>query len=174
MSEYLDKDGLTYFWSKCKDAIKDIIYPVGSVYISFSDTSPATLFGGTWTQIQGKFLLAAGTMGDSTNKVRSVGGASTHYHKYGLTLNIHANSPVIPSGDATSGALNWGNSDMPSGWEHVPITSGTSNINSGITDATTSKALSGTTDGAETTIANTSIGPSLPPYIAVYMWERTA
>lgn len=29
----------------------DIIYPVGSVYKSSDSTSPATLFGGTWTQI---------------------------------------------------------------------------------------------------------------------------
>lgn len=32
------------------------IYPVGSVYISMNSTSPASLFGGEWTQINGRFL----------------------------------------------------------------------------------------------------------------------
>lgn len=34
----------------------DIIYPVGSVYISFHSTSPAFSIGGIWSQITGKVL----------------------------------------------------------------------------------------------------------------------
>ena len=36
----------------------DMIYPVGSIYMSVSNTSPETLFGGTWEQIKDRFLLA--------------------------------------------------------------------------------------------------------------------
>ena len=37
-------------------------YPIGAIYMSISDTSPATLFGGTWAAIDaGRFLVAAGT-----------------------------------------------------------------------------------------------------------------
>lgn len=36
------------------------IYPVGAIYLSAVETSPASLFGGTWTQLKDKFLLAAG------------------------------------------------------------------------------------------------------------------
>ena len=32
------------------------MYPVGSIYLSYASTSPATLFGGTWSQISGRFL----------------------------------------------------------------------------------------------------------------------
>lgn len=32
----------------------DIIYPIGSVYITFSSVSPATSIGGTWSQITNK------------------------------------------------------------------------------------------------------------------------
>ena len=35
------------------------IYPVGSIYMSVSDTSPASLFGGTWERIEGRFLMGA-------------------------------------------------------------------------------------------------------------------
>ena len=38
----------------------DLIYPVGSIYLSVNNTSPATLFGGTWEQIKDTFLLGAG------------------------------------------------------------------------------------------------------------------
>ena len=38
--------------------IVDLIYPVGSMYFSTNNTSPATLFGGTWDQITGYYLYA--------------------------------------------------------------------------------------------------------------------
>ena len=52
------------------------IYPVGSIYMSTSSTNPRTRFGGTWTQIQGKFLMGV----DSSHAVNSTGGSSTHSH----------------------------------------------------------------------------------------------
>ena len=41
--------------------IRNTLYPVGSIYMSTSSTSPATLFGGTWSQISGALLGATGT-----------------------------------------------------------------------------------------------------------------
>lgn len=46
------------------------LYPVGSIYLSYVSTSPASLFGGSWTQITGRFLRAANDV--------STGGADTH------------------------------------------------------------------------------------------------
>ena len=57
----------------------DIIYPVGSIYISTEPTNPNSLFGGSWTQIKDKFLLTAG----DTYTAGNTGGSATHT----LTIN---------------------------------------------------------------------------------------
>lgn len=56
-----------------------VAYPVGSIYISTNDTSPAILFGGTWEKIENKFLLGTGT-----KLAEETGGKST----YSLRANI--------------------------------------------------------------------------------------
>lgn len=51
-------------------ALWETIYPVGAVYISYASTSPAELFGGSWTAITGVFpYFNAGT---------ATGGSNTH------------------------------------------------------------------------------------------------
>ena len=40
--------------------LSDIIYPVGSIYISVNSTNPSVYFGGSWEQIKDRFLLACG------------------------------------------------------------------------------------------------------------------
>lgn len=50
--------------NKLVGAVNDVInimYPVGSIYMSVNDVNPSTLFGGTWERIQDRFLLAAGS-----------------------------------------------------------------------------------------------------------------
>lgn len=64
----------------------DIVYPIGSMYISFSSTSPASSIGGTWSQITNRVLRA------STNT--NTGGEDTH------TLSINE-MPTHNHGDAT-------------------------------------------------------------------------
>lgn len=49
-------------------------YPIGSIYMSVNNTNPGSLFGGTWQQLEDRFLLGAGTVytaGDT-------GGEATH------------------------------------------------------------------------------------------------
>lgn len=43
-----------------KSYIGNIAHPIGSYYWSSNNTNPSTLFGGTWTQIKDRFVLAAG------------------------------------------------------------------------------------------------------------------
>lgn len=40
--------------------LRDVLWPVGSIYLSATDGDPAELFGGSWEAIKDVFLLAAG------------------------------------------------------------------------------------------------------------------
>lgn len=78
----------------------DMIYPVGAVYLSYESTSPAALFGGSWTQLTNVFLRAANDT--------STGGSDTHK----LTVNempVHAhtqlNNGAVVCVDATLGSV---------------------------------------------------------------------
>ena len=125
----------------------DTVYPVGAIYMSASSTSPASLFGGTWEQIQDRFLLAAG----SSYAAGNTGGEATHT----LTANeMPAHSHAIYSGygDIVSNVSDayryqtWGSSDR--GWKTGNL--GTNSIGGG------------------------AAHNNMPPYLVVYMWKRTA
>ena len=119
-------------------------YPVGSIYLSVNSTHPSTLFGGTWQQIQNVFLLAAG----SQYIAGSTGGEAEH------TLTVK---------------------EMPS------------HNHSATFDTVDSPAFSGRYAMVETRsveyqryqneTSNTGGNQphnNMPPYLAVYMWQRTA
>ena len=72
--EWIDHFGLDLTDYIKTSEVFDMIYPVGSVYISVNSTSPATLFGGTWVQIKDTFLLSAG----DTYTAGNTGGEATH------------------------------------------------------------------------------------------------
>lgn len=63
---------------KFKDNIlADLIYPIGSIYMSANAVDPGTLFGGTWERITGKFLIGA----DDTYTLGSTGGEAVYIWK---------------------------------------------------------------------------------------------
>lgn len=91
-------------------AIFNAVYPVGSIYMSMSVTSPQTLFGGTWQKIEGRFLLAsdssynAGDIGGSNDAVvvahshsASTNTAGSHSHS-GSTYSSGSHTHTISGG----------------------------------------------------------------------------
>lgn len=52
----------------------DLIYPIGSIYMSVTYFDPATIFGGTWERLMDRFLLGSGAIYGSGH----TGGESTH------------------------------------------------------------------------------------------------
>ena len=67
-------------------------HPVGSFYFTAGAESPAELFGGTWTQIKGRFLFAS----NSSYAAGSTGGEATH------KLTENEMPPHIHNGTAVS------------------------------------------------------------------------
>lgn len=121
----------------------NMIYPVGSIYMSVSSTSPASLFGGTWESIGGRFLLGA----DATYAAGSTGGKATN--------TINANN--LPSQIPLMYSNNSGSSGNGGIFSSAIYTNGE---NSGYSWVGT---------GMPTDPIN-----NMPPYLAVYMWKRTA
>ncbi len=89
-------------------SILDYIYPVGSIYLSYSHVSPAELFGGTWERIQNAFLWAV----DEDGAIGLTGGEKTHTltvnempsHSHGSVYSQHADGTKDKAWYSTSGS----------------------------------------------------------------------
>lgn len=125
-------------------------WPIGSIYMSVSSTSPATLFGGTWERISERFLLGA----SSSYPAGSTGGESTHkltqseLPNYSLSVTNGSNVIRSKTGNSADAYVQtqsggWG---IPN-WESKTVT-----------------VASGGSGEAHN---------NMPPYLAVYMWKRT-
>lgn len=166
------------------NGLVDLIYPVGSIYMSMSSTSPSTLFGGTWERLGvGRTLVSAGgdgavldtnsytgrgtvNMNASWFPVGETGGEMDHTLTTGelASHNHSANSDSSYKFAVTQGNL-YAQADK----RLAPTNSGgpyyvaTTDTNRGIDEkATTQNTGSGT--GHNT----------MQPYLSVYMWKRTA
>lgn len=152
-----------------KATVIDVIYPVGSIYMSMSATNPHDLFGvGTWERIsQGRMLLGAD---DSTYEAGATGGEATHTltaaempaHSHGIS-NSGDHTHFVYGSDDRNGA----------GYAGDGIdTGGNSHFRDRNNRYTTSSA------GAHThTINNAGGGAAhnnMPPYLVCYIWQRTA
>ena len=131
-------------------------WPIGSIYMSVGSTSPATLFGGTWTVFgAGKVLVGIDSGDTDFDTVEETRGAKTHalteaegpahthnqQYKTG-TAGSYTNYYAVPTGGVTTAAF--GDTTM------AP------------TNVITQSSGSGT--------AHNNIQPS----IVVRMWKRTA
>ena len=87
----------------------NLVYPVGSIYLSSKNTNPGTLFGGTWVQIKDRFILAAGdsysngATGGAATVTLTVSNMPSHSHSFtpSGTVGSHTHS-FIPNGTVSS------------------------------------------------------------------------
>ncbi len=162
-----------------KTLLRDILYPIGSIYMSTEATSPADIWGGSWTQIGvGKTLVSAGTSSQtSVYTVGATGGATTtSYTPAGTNAGTAITADQMPKHnghiDTYSGSLKY---YMPlsvmtqygsggRGWQEYSggeVLPASNNRGGGKTHTHTFTG----------TAANIS---TMQPWYAVYMWRRTA
>ena len=88
-------------WKINGENIVDIVYPVGSIYMSVAEVDPSVLFGGIWTKIEGKFLLASsdsytlGDTGGASTVILEIANLPSHTHSVGAHahgLNNHTHT----------------------------------------------------------------------------------
>lgn len=95
-----------------KKDIVDLIYPVGSIYISMNSTDPSTLFGGTWEAFgQGRVLIGAGTGNDGSTSLSFTSGSTGGEYKHTLSVSempshTHTQNAHIHTVGAHSHGLN--------------------------------------------------------------------
>lgn len=178
---------LNYLYGQLQNTASKL-YPVGSVYISFNSTDPSTLFGGTWTRIKDRFLLASGdtyapgTTGGSATKTLTTSNLPAHTHSCNTTgSHTHARGTFNITGRI--GAID-GQGSAPTGAFYRSGSSGKLENQSGEADPNVyfdaSKNWTGATASAGShthTIGSTGSALPvniMPPYQTVYMWRRTA
>lgn len=120
-------------------------HPVGSYYWSSESTDPSTLFGGTWEQVEDRFVLAAG----DSYAVGATGGEATH------TLSIsempsHSHIQYVTANEHSGGSAERGD------WNYD----------------TTGLSLYPQCDTGMA--GGGSPHNNMPPYIVSYCWKRTA
>lgn len=143
----------------------DMVYPVGSIYMSVNNTDPGTLFGGTWARWgQGRVPVGLNE-NDPIFSVAEVQGGSQLVTLTTSQMPAHGNHLYADSeyssltGLGTAGGLYLGKANMteyytsPRGWSYF--------------------------EGNEVYPSGKSIGGgmahnNLQPYITCYMWKRTA
>lgn len=143
----------------------DIIYPIGSIYMNVNQTNPKLLFGGEWKQLKGKFLVGVDTSDEDFSTSEKIAGGKTHSHVYGVQYNAYYASMFAR--DAKLIRLYHGDTD--NFIEAVQTGSSSEFGNSGV-------QASGKNETADIfeNKANTGATSTLPPYMTVYMWQRTA
>lgn len=138
----------------------DMIYPVGSIYMSVRSTSPATLFGGTWKQIMGRFLIGTGAPelnddGTSPGSYNYAAGAKGGEATHKLTVSEMPSHNHAYSGSGDNTDYTWAAPNLRLRYIYTE-----ENPYPGI--------LTSSYEGGGQPHNN------LPPYLAVYMWQRTA
>lgn len=137
-----------FFQTLGSNYILDNVYPVGSIYMSVNSTNPKNLFGGTWEQIQGKFLFGM----NSSYPAGSTGGEITH-RLTAAEMPTHAHYMVS------------GNAGGDSTW--------TPNAGSYLVDSVTSDKTTWWAQIGMDNAGGSEAHNNMPPYLSVYIWKRT-
>lgn len=145
MVSYLDQTGLEHTLEK----LRNQMYPVGSLYFSTNRTSPATIYGGTWERYGKGRTLVSVDESDTDFTAGKTGGEKTHV----LTMDeMPSHRHALGKYATMQGGGSWNTNKI-----------GSAQLN----DATVN-------DGYTKYTGSNKAHNNMPPYIAIYLWRRTA
>lgn len=134
--------------------LRDIFYPVGTIYQSINPDNPSDFIGGTWERFgNGKVLVGVDEADNDFKTSNKEGGEKSH------TLTI----AELPK-------HSHGNTNFNTGGRPLSASTGWENTNIGLYRAT---------DYNQENIFNQNVGGNqshnnLQPYVTIYRWRRTA
>lgn len=130
-------------------------FPVGYIYQSYNSTSPANIYGGSWTPIAGRFLYC--------NSGTGVGGSNSynHTHTYGFGATDCW---------GTITAFQLYNNGSWTDWNNNSIGSVNMGFNASLQASMHSKSLGHYRTKAQTSNVWTD---NMPAYQTCYAWRRT-
>lgn len=144
----------------CKEAAKRAALlaanPVGKLWTSDDPTSPASIVGGTWERIEGKFIMGA----SDTYPAGATGGEES-------VKLTRKNIPVLSSRKGVAAVNTVGNAMHIHQWEWIYAATQVTNSD-GYNSYSAQWTDVGTDDVDMQNVNN------MPPYIAVYIWRRVA
>lgn len=148
-----------------KQQLIDLIYPIGSYYMSANATDPGILFGGTWIQIKDRFILAAG----DNYIVGNTGGSASG--NTGGTALTESQLPVIDSGNIQWHGQEHGTHIYNIGGKWYGTYISGKYQTTGQTSGAYSYGPIGFRFGGGETHNHTI--DKMPPYLVAYIWQRT-
>lgn len=148
--------------------IFDLIYPVGSIYMSVSSTNPKDLFGGTWVSWgTGRVPIGVNTSDGDFSTVEKTGGNKGHRHEFRIGMHWWYGTACGEGAFNTTGAYRFSDGEYD-GWARE-ATAMDVTVNSNATNSTKTQSANGKWSKGDTSEIST-----LQPYITCYMWKRTA
>ena len=159
-------------WFTPTEDLVDVIYPIGSIYMSVNSNSPSTLFGGTWQQLEDTFLFATSGTAD-TGYQATAGSKDAVVVEHNHTQASHNHG----SGDSTYPNFMTTNINIAVGQTKRTLPSAGSDYYYVYSKEKGNIGQHSTTDSKQPTINNKGVSgtdKNMPPYMKVYMWKRTA
>lgn len=176
-----------FYKGNAYSSLLDMVYPIGSVFLTVSDTNPAILLGGTWVKIENALLAASGTTygvaaNNSGSNTITTAQMPQHKHSISHTHPLNGSGAKASWVDGHKHTINQQNNLVTQNdtmWP-VVVDSGTkhwawgdSRMNLG---GSHDHKLEGNTAGASVADSGTSgSGNAFIPYhYSVNVWKRTA
>ena len=154
----------------------DMVYPVGSIYMSTASTNPGTLFPGTtWeAYAQGRVLIGAGTGTDSRSERKTFAAGSTG-GEYNHQLTVGELAQHSHTGSAASAGAHthvWYTGQY--GSENDSAACDAQGAGNHYSRHVTQSAGAHTHSVSISNTGSNAAHNNMQPYLTVYIWRRTA